>query len=283
MERCTRPAEDGFQRIKTTMQDLRNEGSMIKGALRHFSRIASRYQELRMTDIAPVLAIRERLKGMNAVAAADVGCGTGRYSLCALETVPNIGQLYCFDANDKMLAEMENSENCQAIVSRAEHLPLLSGALDCLFTFNAVHHFQLPLFAKEASRVLMGGGFLFIYTRLRQQNAGHIWGRYFPHFFEKETRLYDLDAIVSSIGRVSTMKVNEVITFTHKRVSTLARLRELAREKHYSTFDFYSSSEFKRALAQFERNLRERFEDLNDIPWVDENTLLIIRKADMCA
>ncbi len=100
---------------------------MIKGALRHFSRIASRYQELRMTDIAPVLAIRERLKGMNAVAAADVGCGTGRYSLCALETVPNIGQLYCFDANDKMLAEMENSENCQAIVSRAEHLPLLRG------------------------------------------------------------------------------------------------------------------------------------------------------------
>ncbi len=78
--------------------------------------------------------------------------------------------------------------------------------------------------------MLMGGGFLFIYTRLRQQNAGHIWGRYFPHFFEKEKRLYDLGEMVSSIGRVSTMKLNDVITFTHKRVSTLARLRELAKE-----------------------------------------------------
>ncbi len=158
------------------MEGLRNEGSMMKGALHHFSRIASRYQDLRVTDIAPVLAIRERLEGMNAVAAADVGCGTGRYSLSALETVPNIGQFYCFDANEKMLAVLENRERCLAIVARAEHLPLLSGALDCLFTFNAVHHFRLPLFVKEASRVIMGGGFLFIYTRLRQQNAGHIWG-----------------------------------------------------------------------------------------------------------
>ena len=103
MERSTGPAEDGFQRTRPTMEGLRNEGSMMKGGLRHFSRIASRYQDLRMTDIGPMLAIRERLKGMNAVAAADVGCGTGRYSLCALDIVPNIGQLYCFDANEKML------------------------------------------------------------------------------------------------------------------------------------------------------------------------------------
>ncbi len=73
-----------------------------------------------------------------------------------------------------------------------------------------------------------------------------------------------------------------MITFAHKRVSSLARLRELVEARHYSTFDFCSSREFRCALAQFEQNLRERFEDLDDIRWVDENILLVIKKREIC-
>lgn len=235
-----------------------------------------------MTDVAPVRDIRERVKDLQTVVAADVGCGTGRYSLSVLENVPNISRLFCFDANKRMLAQLENRANCSAILALAEHLPLLNGALDCLFTFNAVHYFRLPLFVKEAARVIKGGGFFFIYTRLKQQNSRHIWGRFFPHFSEKETRLYDLNEIVSPIERVTALTLTEVITFTHKRISSLARLRELAEARHYSTFDFYSSREFRCALAQFEQNLRERFEDLDDIRWVDENVLLVIKKHEVC-
>lgn len=235
-----------------------------------------------MTDVAPVRDIRERVKDLQTVVAADVGCGTGRYSLSVLEYVPNISRLFCFDANKKMLDQLENRANCMAVLTLAERLPLLNGALDCLFTFNAVHHFRLPLFVKEASRVIKGSGFFFIYTRLRQQNSRHIWGRFFPHFSEKETRLYDLNEIVSPIERVTALTLTEVITFTHKRVSSLARLRELAEARHYSTFDFYSNREFRCALAQFEQNVRERFEDLDDIRWIDENILLVIKKHEIC-
>ena len=107
---------------------------MTKAPMSHFSRVASRYQELRMTDIAPVRDIRERVKYLQSVVAADVGCGTGRYSLSVLENVPNISRLFCFDANKKMLAQLENRANCSAILALAERLPLLNGALDCLFT-----------------------------------------------------------------------------------------------------------------------------------------------------
>jgi hypothetical protein len=48
-----------------------------------------------------------------------------------------------------MLAQLENKANCSAILALAEHLPLLNGALDCLFTFNAVHHFRLQYYINE--------------------------------------------------------------------------------------------------------------------------------------
>jgi hypothetical protein len=91
-----------------------------------------------------------------------------------------------------------------------------------------------------------------------------------------------LNEIVSPIERVTALTLTEVITFAHKRISSLARLRELAEARHYSTFDFYSNREFRCALAQFEQNLRERFEDLDDIRWVDENVLLVIKKHEIC-
>ena len=77
-------------------------------------------------------------------------------------------------------------------------------------SFNAIHHFSLQNFLKESSRVLKNNGKLFIYTRLRDQNARTIWGMHFPLFDKKENRLYELDEIKSVFEKDPNLNINTV-------------------------------------------------------------------------
>ena len=66
--------------------------------------------------------------------------------------------------------------------------------------------------------------------------------------------------------------------FGYKRTSSLSRLLEKARSNHYSTFDLYSDESFETSLETFEQNIRNNFDDLDNINWQDENILLEIEK-----
>ena len=149
----------------------------------------------------------------------------------------------------------------------------------CIFSFNAVHHFTLLEFLHETARILQDGGYLFVYTRLRNQNSRSVWGRFFPLFTSKETRLYEEDQLKESIARIPGLRLRETRTFEFNRKFHLERLSEKAKNHHYSTFDLYSQSEFEKALNQFRGNLRDNFSDPNDIRWVDENILFTLQKT----
>ena len=104
--------------------------------------------------------------------------------------------LHCIDANTEMLEELDDHLTAEGISdfqthrALADDLPLDDGSLDCMFTFNACHHFELKSFFAEARRTLKLGWKLFVYTRTRTQNARSCWGVHFPGFNEKENRLY---------------------------------------------------------------------------------------------
>ena len=53
----------------------------MENVYRHFSRIASKYSDLRTTDPEPVLFIKDKLSYLDTVVASDIGCGCGRYAL----------------------------------------------------------------------------------------------------------------------------------------------------------------------------------------------------------
>lgn len=250
----------------------------------HFSRIANGYRNLRTTDWEPIAFIAEELAGLPRVEAADVGCGAGRYDLLLYKHLGDELRLVCIDANIHMLEALDTYlkghgvSGFTAINSAAESLPFPSNAIDCVFTFNAVHHFDLLGFLQESARVLRSGGYLFIYTRLQEQNEGNIWGRYFPHFCQKETRLYTLNTFMQKVMAVSTLWVKSIEYFRHERISTLERLVERARANHYSTFSLYSPNELQEAIAGFRRNVRRHFRDVRQVEWLDENVLFVIRK-----
>ena len=251
---------------------------------RHFSEVAQQYKKLRTTDLELIFYIQEQLQDLQRIYAADVGCGCGRYVTRLFQYLGDKLYLDCIDTNKEMLEQLQKSlqkykiDNFQIRQTFAKNLPIQDEFLDCIFTFNAIHHFSIFEFLNEVSRVLKDGGYFFIYTRLRSQNRTNIWGQYFPLFHQKEIRLYELDELKYIVEQIPKLEIQDIKLFNYERVSSLDRLVEQARNHHYSTFYLYSDDEFEESLNKFQQNLKRHFKDLDAISWFDENVLFVVRK-----
>ena len=249
----------------------------------HFSAIASKYRNVRTLDAKPILHIKNILKEKPKISMADIGCGDGRYSLELLKCLGDKCYLHCIDSNEKMLTYLENyliEQNVTNFCIRpgnADKLPLENDSMDCIVSFNAIHHFDIQRFLAEALGCLKNDGHLFIYTRLRNQNSRNIWGQYFPLFTEMENRLYELDELEKHIQNAD-MSIHSTKVFGYSRTSSLDRLVHQAQNNHYSTFTLYDKETFDESLEAFQQNIKKNFGDLGQIKWYDENILLEIRK-----
>jgi len=247
----------------------------------HFAKVAGVYREMRTTDEEPILHIRDQLAGRPAVTAADVGCGAGRYDLLLFRHLPDL-RLACLDVNQEMLTQLSRHlerngiNDFETINASVEELAFEDESLDCVFTFNAVHHFDAPLFLAKAGRAIKKDGLIFIYTRTPDQNAGSIWGKHFPGFCEKETRLYRQEEMEEWIGEIGRLRMIAARTFHYARTSSLERLLEQARSRHYSTFSLYADAEFEKACQTFEGAVRRQFDDPARVAWHDQNILFQI-------
>ncbi|MDC8452065.1 MAG: class I SAM-dependent methyltransferase [Candidatus Nitrosotalea sp.] len=248
----------------------------------HFLHIAPQYCNLRTTDLGPMLFITNKLQDLPSIHAADIGCGAGRYSVKFVQHLGEKCHLFCLDNNREMLRHLKNHfvknriTNFTPIRSDSHKIPLKTDSLDCAMSFNAIHHFSLSDFLKESSRVLKNNGKLFVYTRLRDQNAKTIWGMHFPSFNKKEDRLYELDELKAAFEKDPNLNINSVKFFEHNRVYPLEKLVEQVKNHHYSTFKFYRKQEFKESLHKFVQNILNHYDDLDKISWKDQNTLLVV-------
>lgn len=255
-----------------------------QGMHEHFSRVAAAYNGIRTTDLEPILAIKDTLNGLPRIDAADIGCGPGRYCLELFRHLDNL-RLTCVDFNEAMLAvtadclQAAGITNFTTIKSLAKNVPIKDNSMDCIFSFNAIHHFDFVMFMEKINRVLKSGGRIFIYTRLRSQNARNIWGRHFPLFLEKENRLHELHEMESMIRLIDSLVVESVKKFRYWRNSTLSRLVDQARNGHYSTFSLYQQDEFEAALQAFCDNIIDNFSSAEKVGWFDENILLVLKKT----
>jgi len=129
---------------------------------------------------------------------------------------------------------------------------------------------------QQVSKVIKESGLVFIYTRLRSQNARNIWGKYFPKFFEKENRLPELHEIKAMTN--STLFIESVKDFKFERRDTLRRLINKARNRFYSVFSLYDEEELEECIKVFEKNVITNFKDTEQVKWLDEYSLLILKR-----
>lgn len=250
----------------------------------HFDTIAGAYRDLRYTDHEPVDYIVEKIGDQETLRAVEFGTGTGRYSRLLVQELPQL-HLTCVDSSAQMLAQL--SKNLDGIPNSSyaaqqatvETVKLPARHFDAIFTFNAVHHFDLEVFLRSCSNWLREAGHLFIYTRLGEQNAKSIWGRYFPDFTRKEDRLYTWQTLKAAIHKNGTLAVRDYREFVYERQSDLVTLLRKVDHSHYSTFRLYSASEIKRARWQFAKGIKKNFDDTRCLKWHDFNIMIYLQGA----
>jgi len=258
----------------------------MKEVHQHFSKIAQEYEDLRTTDIEPILYIKKKLENLTKIIGADIGCGGGRYDIELFNHIGNGFHLICIDYNENMLRKLDknlrehNIKEFNTVRTSANILPLATNYFDVLVTFNAVHHFNLLDFLKESSMVLRNNSRLFIYTRLRSQNQRNIWGRFFPNFHNKEKRLFEINKLEETLKKVRYLILESIEYFTYKRKANLEWLVTQARKHHYSTFGLYSKKEFEESLKKFQLNIISHFRNPDKIIWNDENIMFNIKKCE---
>jgi SAM-dependent methyltransferase len=167
------------------------------------------------------------------------------------------------------------SASVDCVIGLAEFLPFPTHAFDAVLSFNAAHHFNLQTFLTEASRVLQPSGRLIIYTRTPEQNQRTIWGQLFPHFAERETRLYSEDTLRAALDAVNDIESAELLEMPWTLRTSLPRLLDQARSGGYSTFRFYTAEEFERALGAFEARVRASFDNLSTITAPNDHLLVL--------
>jgi ubiquinone/menaquinone biosynthesis C-methylase UbiE len=174
----------------------------------HFERVSRIYGNVRDTDLSVSRLVASQIKNHEKIISiCDMGCGTGRYTVPLAKQLERNFILYCCDCSASMLKECKNNfnksfslaSNVHYIMLDVNNLPFGENLLDAIVTFNAVHLFDLFRFVNLSSKSLKPGGLLIIYTRTPEQNKKNIWGRYFPKFTNKETRLYSYYELVDVI------------------------------------------------------------------------------------
>jgi len=256
--------------------------------VRHFGTVAARYRELRDLDVRAAHRVALELEQLSdagrRLAVLDVGAGTGRYTEAVLNSA-GVHLRLCYDAVAcDALGEMLSSgtahrgwgsASVDRVIGLAEFLPFPTDAFDTVLSFNAVHHFKLPVFLTEAARVLQPGGRLIIYTRTPEQNQCTIWGQLFPHFAERETRLYTEGTLRAALDAVNEIESVELLEMPWTLRTSLPRLLDQARSGGYSTFRFYTPEEFEGALGAFEARVRASFDNLSTITAPNDHLLVL--------
>jgi ubiquinone/menaquinone biosynthesis C-methylase UbiE len=187
------------------------------------------------------------------------------------------------DTNKSMLEQASNYlrrhgvNNFRVIRASASQIPLRKKSMTCLFSFNAIHHFQLPTFFSQAEKIVKDGGSIFIYTRLPSQNARNIWGRFFPKFKEKENRLYKIDQLRQAVKSTRRLSLVTIKSFKYYRQATLEQLLQRISSRHYSTFSLYQRGELAECTKTFKDNICKHFQNPECIEWFDENIMLYCR------
>jgi SAM-dependent methyltransferase len=239
--------------------------------------VADVYGAVRMTDIEPVRDLVALLPA-GALRGLEVGCGTGRYTELLLEHLAAGSSMVGVDACFEMIQVLRRTVSADAAIrlvcGDAAALPLPDGALDFVACFNAVHHLDLNAFFEAATRQVPPGGHVFVYTRTMEQNARSIWGRRFPGFSDKETRLFQRDRLERAVADTAGLELLGVQEYHFARRIAVGVLEARVQAHAYSTFSLYGEAELTEALECFLASLRP-----GEVEWTDENTLVIAQRT----
>jgi SAM-dependent methyltransferase len=142
-----------------------------------YSRQAQRYDERRSASPSVVGPLLAALEGTSGRRLADIGGGTGNYSLALKREgwAPVV-----VDRSPEMLARA-SAKGLETVEADAQRLPLDDGAFDAVMMISMLHHVEdRPAALAEARRILRPGGRLILMGFTREDSATLWILDYFP-------------------------------------------------------------------------------------------------------
>jgi len=137
-----------------------------------FQGMASEYSEYRPTYPEQLYRfLYEELNISVQSVIADIGAGTGKFSLPLLQKGSNV---YCVEPNMDMKLKMDDNlgsfENYHGICAAAENTTLMSSSVDYLVCAQAFHWFDRLLIKKECERILKPKGLVALVWNTRDES-----------------------------------------------------------------------------------------------------------------
>lgn len=130
----------------------------------------------RRQDVTQALELKE---GMDI---ADIGAGTGFYSLLFAEQAGKSGKVFAVDVTDDFVRNIErraaenNLKNIHAVLSEQKNTRLDADSIDMAFVCNTYHHFEYPQsMLASIHRALRPGGTLVIIDYRKHHGTSSSW------------------------------------------------------------------------------------------------------------
>lgn len=248
----------------------------------HFDRLASKYDRYRILDREPIEFLVSHLKGKRA-AICDLGTGTGRYLIALVQHLAQAGRdirrAVGADPSHESL-EIARRSAAQAklpiawLLATSDATGLTANSMSLITAFNSIHYFSVAETLGEIERIGSPGARLAIYTRLREQECLHPWGRWFPGYLDYSlapSRKHAME--LSRYHPGFRLELTKDFTFT-RRV-TLSWLCEQAENRHYSTLARYPQDRFEAAYATFVEKLKGAYPDPSAIEYSSSYSLFL--------
>ena len=251
-------------------------------AREYFDHLAHKYDHYRTLDEGPVQYLIKNIPGSDQII-CDLGCGTGRYLITVIkafqESGIRINDAYGVDISPAMLETAKlYADGLNNLISwvlaTSDRTGLPEQSISLVTAFNAFHHLPVAETLAEVARILSPGAFLAIYTRTRQQEAEHIWGRWFPGYLDYSQIL--TREIMSSLSRHDErFRLIQIEDFTFMRRVPFSWICEQTENKYYSTLDRYPPGEFESAYSVFVENIKANCQHLDEIMYDSSYSLFL--------
>jgi SAM-dependent methyltransferase len=126
----------------------------------HFSQVAAQYAAFRPTQPPALLDWVVSLAAARELA-WDCGTGNGQVAVGLAEW---FARVYATDASASQIAHATPNDRVQYAVAPAEASGLPAGCVDLITVSQALHWFDIDAFNREATRVLVPGGAIAVWT-----------------------------------------------------------------------------------------------------------------------
>jgi len=181
---------------------------------------------------------------------ADVGCGTGRFSVGLADAYAS--HVVGLDRSVKMLAQVRSRDrHVSFCLADAEALPLRRGSFGMLFLSNVVHHpSDIERAAVGFADALQPGGFVVVRNYVREQLRDVPYLTFFPEALASSREMLSSSReITAAFGRAGLTVVSRRTIEQLVDASPIAYLRKV-RSRAYSDLAALPDHAFEAGVAR---------------------------------